>query len=751
MTYEPKFRLRVAALLFFAAFALHIGRISLHVAPSADEMLFGLTADSISTTGYDLTGRFMPLYFPMGGGGRGMWFQPLLFYTTVVVLKVLPFSEVAIRVPMAIVGTLDVALLYVVAALVFESAAAGTLAAVLLMLTPAHLLYASVALDYQAPVTFVLAWLACLLMHERTGRARWLLPAGLSLGLGLYTHVSAWFVMPVCAAVTCLALYRRRERTHGYALFAAGFLPALLLVVVYFATHPLMRAQMASRYEHDINRPAAGDFMSTFATVREAMDTVPRLVGYFGPRFLFLTGPLFAPWHIGVFTLALAGLIVAAAVRMARRPSLGLVMIVAACLLAPVPASGLGEREAVRRALPLLPFGILLAIAGLEHLRQCRGIERQLTMVLVWAAPVVLAIYGREHLFRSQAFIRALTVPLAVAGLAALVPPVDVARQWRLLAVAAVAAVAMVVEANAFIGPQGVIIAASMCVGALSAAALRTSASPLLEGWPLLVVVLLAVLASEFTIFYFDLALVPGIPHLRASAVRFAAALVVLAATGGAAAIAWRDVRRGAAPSAVLAVCVAALIAAYFSVDVFDDFRLRLLLLAALLAGVVWAAIRLGGLIRSPQGPWLVTAAGVVAVSVIQFGHVYRDSIVVAHDQGGLAAEAAWEAVVARAEAQEVPSICIVAGALPDPLYARFYLVKNRRKDLLPRLRDHFPDLPEAVDTVRALPRGSLVVAAVSARAEPTVNALVADGVIAGRDLITTADGTPMYWILRRA
>ena len=42
--------------------------------------------------------------------GRPTWDQPMLIYAIAVVLKVLPFSEFAIRLPMALLAILDVLL-----------------------------------------------------------------------------------------------------------------------------------------------------------------------------------------------------------------------------------------------------------------------------------------------------------------------------------------------------------------------------------------------------------------------------------------------------------------------------------------------------------------------------------------------------------------------------------------------------------------------------------------------------------------
>src|ERR1700686_1833726 len=70
-----------------------------------DEAQFGTHANSIAATGRDLDGRFMPLFFRMEE--LHWWYQPTLFYLIAAVLKFVPLTEGAIRIPTALIGILD--------------------------------------------------------------------------------------------------------------------------------------------------------------------------------------------------------------------------------------------------------------------------------------------------------------------------------------------------------------------------------------------------------------------------------------------------------------------------------------------------------------------------------------------------------------------------------------------------------------------------------------------------------------------
>jgi hypothetical protein len=67
-----------------------------------DEAQGALQAHSIATTGRDLSGRVLPLYFtePEFPPGR----DPALIYFSALAYQVLPFSETGIRIPTAAIA-----------------------------------------------------------------------------------------------------------------------------------------------------------------------------------------------------------------------------------------------------------------------------------------------------------------------------------------------------------------------------------------------------------------------------------------------------------------------------------------------------------------------------------------------------------------------------------------------------------------------------------------------------------------------
>jgi len=131
--------LLVTAALYFRA----VGAVPVYI--GGDEARFAIAASSIASTGRDPAGDRLPLFFHLSdslaanqGGTR--WYQPLLFYLMALAFRFLPVTEQSMRLPTAVIGVLDVFLIYVVARRLFGGRRWATLAALLLALSPGELL-----------------------------------------------------------------------------------------------------------------------------------------------------------------------------------------------------------------------------------------------------------------------------------------------------------------------------------------------------------------------------------------------------------------------------------------------------------------------------------------------------------------------------------------------------------------------------------------------------------------------------------
>jgi 4-amino-4-deoxy-L-arabinose transferase-like glycosyltransferase len=662
-----------------------------------DEMFFGLTAHSVASTGHDTFGRFMPLYFQTQMRyGSEMWFQPILMYSTILSVKVLGLTEGTIRLPMAIAGIVDVVLVYFIARLMFERELPAIVAAVLMAFAPAHYIHSRVAMDFQTPLPFMLGWLMCLLLYLRRGQLALLFVAGLLLGIGIYTYIAAYMLMPIYALLTAVVLYLRREPLTHYAVLAAGFVLPVLCSVPFLWTHPTVLRDVFWHYERDKPQTAGAlHLFSAFFTYERFARAAAVYLGFWSPRFLFINGPQ-SMWVAGAFLLPTAGLLVVGLVRVVRLSAPVAVLLVGGLLTAPIPASLVGDGEAIHRASEVLPFGVLLAAVGFDYLwSAANSLTRSMAFVVTWAVVIALAWMYHYELPLAQAIIRAATVPLAVAGLYVLVRaggPFD-ALGWPRLALIAIVLLSALQLSYWAVG-YSLVAWTSLAVLAAAVAAMQRSALPSdCSAWRVLVVVALTVAASHFMHAYGDYSYGRRIGFVPATVIQLALGLTyaacALATLAGVAAVLKRAgvERREPGRAAVFTgVAILVLQVTYFYINYFSDPRLRAihaLVVLAVAGSAVAALTGAAGASRFRLGQ--VAAVALFGLATLQFAYFYADYFTRYRDHAGNLdtegnARIAWETIIERAQHRSVPAIhlCEVGPYGFADLYWTFYTIKAR-------------------------------------------------------------------------
>ncbi len=356
----------------------------------------------------------MPLFFnladPLGDDHSVRWYQPTLFYLTALVLKLLPLTESSVRLPAALIGILDVLLMYLVALRLFRSRLHAVAASLMLVLTPAHLIFSRQATDYICSLPFVLGWLWCLIASLETGSLWLSFAAGLLLGVGVYSYIAAWLWMPFFMFLTWAVQYRAGRQWARSAIVAAfGFTLPVLPLVLWLWSHPEMLSATFGRYQAS-NAVHLTLLQSARSVLRfnNVQDKLSVYWDYFNPSFLFLTGGTSlttATGRTGVFLLSLAVLLplgIYDLLKRRRSETIGVVLL-AGLAFAPVPATAIGERYMVQRELIVLPFAILISTYGLALLfRQRTRSIRLIAVSLVAAMPLQFAFFARDYFTHYQ-------------------------------------------------------------------------------------------------------------------------------------------------------------------------------------------------------------------------------------------------------------------------------------------------------------------------------------------------------------
>jgi 4-amino-4-deoxy-L-arabinose transferase-like glycosyltransferase len=393
----------VLGLATLALYAWRIGDAPIYASP--DEILIAVDAQHLATTGRDLDGTFLPLYFRVQAPGdeREGWYMPLAFYGIATVLQIAPLSVASIRLPSVLAGTADVVLMFLLAETLFSKRWLSLFAAAALALTPAHLILSRYALDYLYPVPFVLAWLLCLARFVETDDGRWLAGAGVCLGVGVYSYIAAVIMMPLYVLFTALVLWRRQSAPSRYAVLAAGFLAPVMGAFVWLARHRGALASTFARYDlYDSARSTPLHAVRAFLSFTHVDEMATRYWSFFSPSFLFLSGDqqmMFSTRLAGVFLVAIAILLALGIRRVIIGPSHALVsVLLLGFVTAPLAALLVPEPGAIIRSVELMPFGILLATIGLDDLWSAkRQVARCVAIGLLVLMPVQFALFVHDY------------------------------------------------------------------------------------------------------------------------------------------------------------------------------------------------------------------------------------------------------------------------------------------------------------------------------------------------------------------
>lgn len=362
--------LAVAGCLLYAT---RLSEVPLYV--MHDEAQGALQAQAVATTGRDLSGRLLPLYFtePEFPPGR----DPALIYVTALGLTLLPFNEAGVRTPTAVIAVLNVVLTFFVARRVFQSNAMGLVAAGMLLLTPIHFIRGRLLLSPLYSIPFILAWLWSLGRFEEERTPRRLAIAALWLGLGAYSYLAAVVMMPVYLAVT-LAIGYRRLGLPAAVKAAAAFAVTLMPMVWWYVTHPERNAQIVSAYQLDANPESA----------------LTRWIGlywsFFDPSFLFVSGDaslINSTRGAGFFPMVFAILLPLGLYGVVRSRQPVPVAIAIGFVTAPLVSMISGAIE-MNRVMFAIPFGVLLAAYGGHVLLRARPVAvRAAVVVLLLTIP----------------------------------------------------------------------------------------------------------------------------------------------------------------------------------------------------------------------------------------------------------------------------------------------------------------------------------------------------------------------------
>lgn len=174
------------------AFLLRVYKISEHPAGlNADEAAIGYNAYSLLQTGKDEFGHPWPVNFQSFND-----FKPgLYFYLVLPLVKLLGLTELAVRLPSVILGTLTIAVLYFLVREIFGSSFFALSSSLLLAISPWYLHFSRGGWESNAAVFFIV--LGVYFFYKALKNSRSFTLCVLSFSLSMYTYHSARVIVPL--------------------------------------------------------------------------------------------------------------------------------------------------------------------------------------------------------------------------------------------------------------------------------------------------------------------------------------------------------------------------------------------------------------------------------------------------------------------------------------------------------------------------------------------------------------------------
>jgi len=334
-----------------------------------DEAHFAAIGHSLATTGRALNGDLLPLFVnladplgepPMPWGDT--YYHPFLFYLDALVMLVAPPTIAVARLPVAVIGgVLCPLLLYAVARRIIGQPLPALIAAMVMALSPVFVILSRQALDYILPVPFVLAWLWCLDNSLRTRERKHFAWAGFILGVGCYSYIASWAVMPMLLAMSWAVWFRAGAGWRPIAAATFAFALPLTIAPLWSAFHPQMLQDTLARYAMPPDVPKT--------------PFLPTLVSLIDPVVWFVRGgpiPTTATARSGVVLIPVAAMLAAGALVLARRRDWRVAVIVSGIVIGLLPSAVKGEPGMIQRAVYVMPFVALAAGFGFAWVWQLR-------------------------------------------------------------------------------------------------------------------------------------------------------------------------------------------------------------------------------------------------------------------------------------------------------------------------------------------------------------------------------------------
>jgi len=408
-------------LILSFAFFLRVYKVT-SVPPSLswDEVSIGYNAYSILKTGRDEHGRFLPIDTFVAYGD---YKPPLAVYLTVPFIAVFGLTELAVRLPSVIAGTIAVLLTYLLVKELFRDKFyklyglstfdLPTIASLLLAISPWHLQLSRAGWEANIALTILLLGIWLVLQARRSPRL--LIVCWVPFVLAMYTFNSARYVAPLLGL---LFFFWIRETMILYKRYAALGIVIALLVLAPLVPHmvsPEARLRFTevnifsdlSIVEKSNERMAidGGGLLANILHNRRvgfAIEYLKHFFDHFQPWFLFMRGdgnPKFSLQDVGQLYLIEAPFLVYGIYRLFTTDAKLAWTLVLWVLFAIAPAATARETPHALRIENSLPVWQIFIAYGIVSCVMCHvsRIRKYLFVAIIFGYAISFSYFWHNY------------------------------------------------------------------------------------------------------------------------------------------------------------------------------------------------------------------------------------------------------------------------------------------------------------------------------------------------------------------
>lgn len=340
-----------------------------------DEAAFGYNAALLAQTGRDERGIPHPV-FVLSINGQD-WRQPVTQYFLAGLFRIFGSSVYLLRFSSILISLFSVLLIFILVNKIVGRGW-GLIAAIFLATMPALVIQSHLGLDNIMPVPFTILWLLALFSFKQKRNWRWLVIAGIALGINFYSYKGMRAVFPLwlfTSLIYLIAIEKTwKERILSSLIILAAVFPFIAVI---------------PHLEKNYSGAILGGSNPTFNSF---YDLVTPYLSSFDPSYLFVRGDIMlihSTGRHGMLLLASLPLVLIGIYAMLSQKKAEYTSILIALVSTPLLYSLVGSEHRFSRLLCLLPLFAIIMAVGIKFVWENKNIKWHFITVFMFFAILI--------------------------------------------------------------------------------------------------------------------------------------------------------------------------------------------------------------------------------------------------------------------------------------------------------------------------------------------------------------------------